>query len=680
MRTFTGWKMTALCVGLTAMVIGCGDTTTDGQGGAAADATIELGNGDVTVDDDSGGADTAATDTTTDRDTTAAAPHRVADTGGADTFDPACPGGSGCPCKENADCDNAVCLWEPGGKRCATPCTDSCQPGFACKNVASGADAFFACVSTRLSLCAPCKKDSDCAVNGVTAACLDYGDEGKFCGATCDSDSDCPSDYACEAVGASKSCKKKATTSAGSGKACTDDQGCEAGEVCDGGTCAKSEAPTCACTPWAIAQGASTTCSKGNDLGTCPGERVCEQAGLSACDAPDAVEEVCNTKDDDCNGITDDLQDRDLLQEGLQQRGQQDRLQRGLRLRGGRENVTRAVKLIGECFGTPSCTASGTEICNGADTPTEEQCDLKGNDFDGQTDEDYVWSPDGTTATLIPVGGACGVGACAGGAVVCQGLNKAVCDSDSKKSKEVCDNVDNDCNGVVDDPNVACDDNNECTKNICDGAKKACDFSQATQCDDGNQCTTDACDKATGKCTAAATIGAACDDSDACTVGDSCVDKAGTPTCAPGKTPKNCDDGNLCTDDSCDKTKGCVAKPNAATKACYTGPKGTDGVGTCKTGLQTCVNGTLDAACKGEVVPVNKELCDGKDDNCDKVVDDGCGVKSGHFSFATASVTGKAGKTTVMVRVGGDSQAGSMSGAKNKLELGFLAWFKSLMK
>ena len=33
-----------------------------------------------------------------------------------------CPGGVDCPCKENADCDNAQCIDTPSGKQCARPC------------------------------------------------------------------------------------------------------------------------------------------------------------------------------------------------------------------------------------------------------------------------------------------------------------------------------------------------------------------------------------------------------------------------------------------------------------------------------------------------------------------------------------------------------------------------------
>jgi len=60
------------------------------------------------------------------------------------------------------------------------------------------------------------------------------------------------------------------------------------------------------------------------------------------------------------------------------------------------------------------------------------------------------------------------------------------------------------------------------------------------------------------------------------------------------------------------------------TKPCpYTGPAGTENVGECKAGTQTCVNGQW-GACVGEVLP-QAEICgNDKDENCDGQKDEGC--------------------------------------------------------
>ncbi|TNE48665.1 MAG: LamG domain-containing protein [Deltaproteobacteria bacterium] len=84
------------------------------------------------------------------------------------------------------------------------------------------------------------------------------------------------------------------------------------------------------------------------------------------------------------------------------------------------------------------------------------------------------------------------------------------------------------------------------------------------------------------------------------------------------------DDCNGTPDEGCD----CI---NGKTRSCYTGKTGCKALsngnynctGTCSPGVQTCTLGKW-GACKGEVQPVTKEACDGKDDNCDGTPDDGC--------------------------------------------------------
>ncbi|MBI5610891.1 MAG: hypothetical protein HY902_18575 [Deltaproteobacteria bacterium] len=149
---------------------------------------------------------------------------------------------------------------------------------------------------------------------------------------------------------------------------------------------------------------------------------------------------------------------------------------------------------------------------------------------------------------------------------------------------------------------LACEDDNPCTADGCD-ATKGCQYSpKSGTCDDGDPCTTgDACK--TGACVGAAagcddgnvcskdSCGAGgcahqpasgpCDDGDACTAGDACA----LGKCATG-APKNCNDGNACTTDGCSSATGCTATPTSTPcddgNACTSGDSCASGI--CKAG------------------------------------------------------------------------------------------------
>ncbi len=181
-------------------------------------------------------------------------------------------------------------------------------------------------------------------------------------------------------------------------------------------------------------------------------------------------------------------------------------------------------------------------------------------------------------------------------------------------SAEKCDGRDNDCDGAIDEG--ACEDNNSCTIDICNAAAKACqhvpvnngatcdaDGSACTVkdscksgtcvagavavCDDKNPCTKDSCDLAKG-CTTVVHNGAPCEDANPCSVGDSCA--AGK--CKPGPA-KKCDDGDVCTDDSCHPKTGCQTAHNKAAcndgNACTT--KDTCAAGSCAGTKSDCNDG-----------------------------------------------------------------------------------------
>ncbi|MDF1561909.1 MAG: hypothetical protein P1V51_02625 [Deltaproteobacteria bacterium] len=133
--------------------------------------------------------------------------------------------------------------------------------------------------------------------------------------------------------------------------------------------------------------------------------------------------------------------------------------------------------------------------------------------------------------------------------------NDAACDDTNPCTSDTCNLTSGSCvHGILvgqscDDGDV-CTDGDECQMNgRCAGA--------SMQCEDGDPCTADSCDPSTLGCISVPAAGAPCSDGDACTTGDVCQADG---SCA-GPTAVTCDDGNECTNDSCDPTTGCVAQP-----------------------------------------------------------------------------------------------------------------------
>ncbi len=663
-------------------VAGCGgDSTVANPVTATKDTKVDPT--DLGADDADGGSDDAQpSDVGSDNEADVGSdtqPDVTTDTG------PVCPGGPGCTCAKSTDCDSGQCIQVPEGYRCAQPCVTGCDPGYSCKLI-GGADAQAYCLPNFLSLCAPCQTNTDCATVGIDALCLDYGALGSYCGSPCTADSDCPTTYECVTVAAggssAKQCKLKPKVSPGSGASCPATP-CAKGETCLDGTCQSVAPSQCGCSQWAVQYGKSTQCSVTNSFGSCKAERTCTATGLSDCGAKTPAAEQCNLKDDDCNGITDDLATDFVCYKTAFAGGGS-----GSNCKGDADCTTPGEAcdtnglchpLIGKCPGKPTCAANGALICNDTKTPKLEQCNGEDDDCDGLIDEDFTWSAPGGGS--LDIGKTCGFGPCGGGKVVCISLNEAACTTDSKATKEVCDGIDNDCDGQTDD--LACDDNNKCTTDSCDPNSGKCSTAPAVNCDDGNQCTMDSCNPKDAQCGHEASTGS-CDDGDKCTVGDTCkLGATGLPQCTTGTAAANCDDANPCTDDSCAPEQGCVHLANAATQTCYTGAAGTVGVGTCVGGLRFCKDGVLGSDCLGEVLPNKNESCDGLDDTCNGKTDENCSATTLLLSYAPASqdVLGSGGARTTL-QFGGSMVGGVAAGTdtSNSVWLGFIAWVGNLIK
>lgn len=225
----------------------------------------------------------------------------------------------------------------------------------------------------------------------------------------------------------------------------------------------------------------------------------------------------------------------------------------------------------------------------------------------------------------VPKGTSCTDGKVCNGEETCDGNGACLagtpkdCTTSDACMTAHCD----DTQGCVSSPNVGakCSDGNACTVgDVCD-ANGQCVPSGPKNCDDGKFCTKDACDPATGTCSyEPLTDGTDCDDLIACTTGETCqagvckaagtiscddnnictqdildcaanqcsyVPVAETVACVPedkcfyngtcnagqcqGTTAVNCDDGNPCTQDSCDPAVGCVHTNEPLTTACVDG-------------------------------------------------------------------------------------------------------------
>lgn len=137
-------------------------------------------------------------------------------------------------------------------------------------------------------------------------------------------------------------------------------------------------------------------------------------------------------------------------------------------------------------------------------------------------------------------------------------------------------------------------------------------------CDDRNVCTDDSV-SASGECLHTFNT-SPCNDGNLCTTGDIC----NSGVCKAGDIPLICpNDDNICTQATCDSAVGCKTESITAEESCYTGPSTTQGHGVCKDGKATCTDGIL-GMCANEVTPTDEVCGDHLDNDCDSETDEGC--------------------------------------------------------
>jgi len=326
------------------------------------------------------------------------------------------------------------------------------------------------------------------------------------------------------------------------------------------------------------------------------GVPVCTNAGTRP-----PVAETCNGVDDDCDGVID---------EGVTQ---------------GCYTGASGTSGVGVCrAGTQTCAAGAWSACVGQVVPATESCNNLDDDCDGAIDEGV------TQGCYTGASGTSGVGVCRAGTQTCSAGAWGACTGETLPGTETCNNLDDNCNGAIDDGvSQGCYTGPAGTSGVglCRAGTQACSMGAWGVCTSQVTPAIESCNNLDDDCNGAIDNGVArgCYTGPAGTrlVG-ACRD--GIETCATGAwgacvgqvvpAVETCNNR----DDDCD---GVV--DDGIAESCYTGPAGTSGVGICRNGSRSCVGGVFGVLCPGEQVPL-VEVCNGLDDDCDGSVDEGLGT------------------------------------------------------
>ncbi len=366
-----------------------------------------------------------------------------------------------------------------------------------------------------------------------------------------------------------------------------------------------------------IDEGIDRPCYEGpagtQDVGTCKaGTQRCENGQWGVCvgqvlpkQAPQdpTAEATCDGKDDDCDGMIDDGVKRICYT--------------------GPEGTAGA----GVCrYGEQRCDNGVWGKCEGEILPQVESCDGKDNNCDGQIDEGLV-----KRCYTGPMGTA-SVGVCKEGTQTCEAGQWGSCVGQVLPQSEICNGQDDDCNGQIDDGvKRACYTGAAGTegKGICKGGVQVCSAGQWGTCVGEVLPQVESCNGIDDDCDGSVDEELV----QACYTGP--MGTAGVGVCKTGKSTCTAGQWGVCVGQALPQTEICNGQDDdcdgsvdeGLTRACYTGPVGTEGKGICKGGVQMCLAGQW-GVCTGQTHP-QAESCNSTDDNCDGMVDNGslCGAQ-----------------------------------------------------